>query len=103
MIKEVAFLQILKRVMKHNDYKSGCVKVEQCDKIGRWTPCDLIIREHLNNGDGSAEGFLGITPNENNLAYEYIRGNKDYFIKQNMVNKDGYNNFGFPLWNDYDF
>lgn len=103
MIKEVTFIQTLKKVMMHNNYESGCVKVDQCNKIGKWTPCDLILRAELSELSGSAMGFLGISSRENKNAFDYICANKNYFIEQNMVNKDGWNNWGFPLWKDYDF
>lgn len=69
----------------------------------KWTPTDLVLREMLNNGGGSSKGFLGIMPKTCKKLYDYIVDNKQEFINLNWVNKDGYNNFGFPLWKDYDF
>ena len=97
------FEKTLDKVMKYNEYEKGAISVEVCDTLKRWTPCDLILREYLNNGGGSAKGFLGITPGECRKCYEYIKENKEEFISKNMISKNGKNNFGFPLWENYNF
>ena len=35
--------------------------------------------------------------------YEYLCGKKQELIDYNLINKDGFNNFGFALWSNYDF
>lgn len=92
---------VLKKIMEHNNYKENWLTVDMCDSVGIWTPVDLICREYYNNGCGSAKGFLGITPEMCEEAFDFIRENNDYFVEQKMLNKDGYNNSGFPLWYDY--
>lgn len=92
----------LKKVMKHNQFEDNQITVEECDKVGSWTPCDLIIREELNNGGCSAKGFLGIMPRTCHKCYDYIKEHKQEFIDANMINKKGVNNWGFVLWNNYE-
>ena len=93
----------LKTVMSHNNYKNEWLTVDECYKEGIWTPCDLIIREYLNNGCGSSKGFLGLTPANCRKCMDYIRENKGYLISMDYVSQDGYNNCGFPLWKDWNF
>lgn len=97
------FENILKDVMEHNEYKENETTVSVCDTLNRWTPCDLIIREYLNNGGGSAKGFLGITTLQCEKAYNYIKEHKEEFISKNMINKNGHNNWGISLWENYNF
>lgn len=97
------FKKKLKKVVEHNEYDEDTLTEEECDKIDKWTPCDLIAREELNNGGGSAKGFLGITPNDCNKCYDYMKENKDYFVKNHLVSKKAWNNSHFPLWDNYDF
>lgn len=97
------FEKYLKKVMEHNDYAPMQITVKECDKVNRWTPVDLILREYLNNGCGSAQGFLGVSPDTCDKLYNYIKLHKDEFIEADMINKDASNNFGFTLWKDYNF
>lgn len=62
-----------------------------------WTLPDLFIRQYLNNG---CDGFGMVNVEE---VYLYLCEHKDLLIEYNMVNRDGYNNFGFPLWKNYDY
>ena len=91
----------LKKFMEHNDYTQEMITVEECNKHGRWTPVDLVMREYYNNGCGSAKGFLGIMPNTCEKMAQYIIEHQEELKAKNMYNKDGFNNFGFPLWHDY--
>lgn len=93
----------IKTIMAHNDYSDDMVTVAVCTEKGRWTPCDLIAREYLNNGGGSAKGFLGITRAECIKCYDYMRKVKQELIDKDMVNKKAWNNSGFPLWDNYNF
>ena len=60
-----------------------------------WTLCDLFVRQWLNNG---ADGFGMINVEK---MYELLVDNLDVLIENDMLNEDGYNNFGFPLWSEY--
>ena len=91
----------LKKVMEHNDYGSEMITVAECDKIDRWTSVDLVMREYYNNGGGSAKGFLGIMPSTCVRMAQYIIKHQEELKEKDMYNKDGRNNFGFPLWHDY--
>lgn len=97
------FRNRLKKVMEHNEYPSDCVGVENCLTIESWTPVDLIVREELNNGGGSAKGFLGLSTSDCHRCYKYIKENKEYFIAKHLVNESARNNCGFPLWHNYNF
>ena len=94
---------IIERVMEHNGYAKEDLTVATCNKKDKWTPCDLILREYLNNGGGSARGFLGIEPEECEEAYDMICEYKGELIQADMINEKAWNNFGFPLWKEYDF
>lgn len=102
MTKET-FDRVLKQVMKHNKYEKEEITVDVCSAKEVWTPCDLILREYLNNGGGSAKGFLGIGTVQCRNAFDYICDNKQAFINANMISRDGWNNCGYPLWNNYGF
>lgn len=102
-MKEKSFMETLKVVMEHNAYKPEMLTVEECSKKDKWTPCDLVIREYLNNGCGSAKGFLGIGSQRCENTYHYICEHKAELVKKGWINKDGWNNWGFPLWKDYNF
>ena len=62
-----------------------------------WTLSDLFIRQYLNN---LVDGFgmvnvMGV--------YQYLCKHKDLLIEYNMVSKDGWNNSGLTLWENYNF
>lgn len=97
------FKNRLRTIMEHNEYEEDMVDVEACDKHNKWTPIDLIAREYLNNGCGSAKGFLGLTPSECKKCYDYICEAKDYIVANRLVNKSACNNSGFPLWSNYEY
>ena len=93
----------LHTIMSCNDYDESWITVKVCDENGKWTPCDLVIREYLNNGGGSSKGFLGITRSECCRCYDFIKANKTELIAMDYINKDGWNNCGFPLWKEWSF
>ena len=93
----------LKTIMSHNEYKEDWLKASVCDAYDKWTPCDLIAREYLNNGGGSAKGFLGILPSECIKCYKYMCEIKSELIENDMISKDAWNNFGITLWTNYNF
>lgn len=97
------FRNRVKKVMEHNDYTEDMVSVNVCEKRGKWTPCDLIIREELNNGGGSAQGFLGLTSIECHTCYKFLVNNKELVKSMDLVNEQGWNNSGFKLWNDWNY
>lgn len=97
------FLNRLNTIMEHNDYPKDCITVEKCNAIDRWTPADLIAREYLNNGGGSAKGFLGISRAECIKCYDYMCEIKEELIKLDLISEEAYNNSGFRLWSNYNF
>lgn len=105
-MKREKFEEILKKVLEHNNEdgaygKDATISITAEECIGRWSPCDLIIREYLNNGGGSARGFLGITPRECIDAYGYLVAHKEEL--KPLINQNGWNNYGFSLWKDWNF
>jgi hypothetical protein len=62
-----------------------------------WTMADLFIRQWLNNG---SDGFDMVNVE---YVYKVLKEQKDLLISENMVSKNGFNNSGFPLWNDHNF
>lgn len=100
-MEKKAFENNLKKVMEHNDYEPEMITVAECNKVDRWTPVDLVMREYYNNGCGSAKGFLGIMPSTCEKMAQYIIEHQEELREKDMYNKDGYNNCGCPLWHDY--
>lgn len=100
-MNEQQFNNTLLKVAKHVGLLPTEQTVGECDKKNAWTPTDLILREYYNNGGGSAKGFLGITMNTCIQAYNYIKEHQNELVSKDYINKDGYNNSGFPLWKDY--
>ena len=88
----------LKKVMEHNNYKPNMLTVEECEKTNQWTPCDLIYREYLNNGGGSAKGFLGLTRANCIKGAMFIKEHFKELVDNDLLSKEGRNNFGFVLW-----
>lgn len=98
------FKNKLKTIMKHNGRKEDeSISADDCDKLGVWTPCDLIAREELNNGGGSARGFLGITPSDCHKCYNYMKEHKEYLVDNNLISEKAWNNSGYPLWHSHNF
>lgn len=91
------FVDILKRVYGYNEYEDE----DLVENDHHWTPVDLIAREYLNNLGGSSKGFLGITKDKCLKAYDYIVEHQKELAELHLYTKDGYNNFGFKLWGDY--
>ena len=102
MITEKQFNNIIKKVMKHNEYTDDMITDEICSSKGKWTPIDLIMREYYNNGCGSARGFLGTTPYECKRAADYIIEHQQEFKEKEMYSREGFNNSGFQLWSNYE-
>ncbi len=61
-----------------------------------WTIAELFIRQYLNN---MCDGF-GMKNVEE--MYEYLYENKEKLIKYNLLSKEGTNNSGYPLWDNYE-
>ena len=96
------FRKDVMKVMAHNDYEEGMDLAKACDERGYWSPVDLMMREYYNNGGGSAKGFLGISTSECIRCAEHIVANQGKLREMGAYSKDGFNNFGFPLWKDYE-
>lgn len=96
------FMNRLHTVMKHNEYTEEMITVEECNKSNKWTPTDLILREYYNNGGGSSKGFLGLPTYECKKCYQFIKENQEILREMDYYNQEGYNNFGFRLWHNYE-
>ncbi len=73
--------------------------VEAGEKTQTWTLAALFVRRWLNDGD-DAPGW-GLT--NVGKVYIYLCVNKESVVEHGLIEKEGYNNSGFPLWSDYDF
>jgi len=62
-----------------------------------WTLADLFVRQWLNNGE---DGFGMINVEQ---MYILLCNNKQLIIDHNLISKSATNNFGYALWNDYNF
>lgn len=91
------------KVMEHNGYHDGMRTATECESHDRWSPCDLIIREAINNGGGSAKGFLGLTKANCLKCYAYMVDHRQDMIDQDLVSKQGWNNHGIALWQNYNY
>ena len=87
-----------------DNYVDHCVRLGWCTEgppfvvgEGKWTLADLFIRQYLNNG---GDGF---GCNNTEKVYSYLVKHKDELIAHNLITKDGWNNWGYRLWKDYDF
>ena len=89
--------------MEHNKYNKEWITATICDAEKKWTPCDLIAREYLNNGGGSAKGFLGIGTQACINAYDYMCEHKQELIENDLISEKAWNNCGFTLWSNYNF
>jgi len=63
----------------------------------KYTLADLIIRQWKNNGQ---DGFDMVNVKN---TYYWLKEIKDDLIKHNLVSESAMNNFGFTLWDNYDF
>lgn len=102
MITEKQFNNTINKVMEYNEYTDDMITDKICSKKGKWTPIDLIMREYYNNGCGSAEGFLGISPKRCENAAKYIIEHQQEFKEKEMYSREGFNNSGFTLWTNYE-
>ena len=78
---------------------SGQMTVKEAIKLQQWTIADLFIRRALNDGDDAPN--WGLTNVQE--VYWFLCANKEFLIKHDMVSETGYSNWGFELWNNYDF
>lgn len=98
------FKNRLATIQKHlNRSEEEDITSKACEDKGIWTPCDLIAREELNNGGGSAKGFLGISTSECHKCYDYMQDHKGYLIDNDLISEEGWNNSGSHLWHNYNF
>ena len=90
--------EIIKKLLKYFDDKNEFSKeIYHTVNDEKYTLADLVIRQYLNNG-GNGFGMVNV---ENN--YFWLKEIKDDLIKHNLVSESAKNNFGFPLWENYNF
>jgi len=90
--------QIIKKLLKDfDDKKEYSKEIYHQANDEKWTLADMMIRRYLNDG---CNGFGMVRVKAN---YEWLVSIKEDLIKFNLVSKNGFNNSGFPLWNNYDF
>jgi hypothetical protein len=86
---------LIEKLRRNYQSDDGEHPTEVNDEV--WTLADLFIRQWLNNG---WDGF-GMVHVES--MFDLLSKHKQLLIDNNMLSKDGYNNFGFPLWKNYNF
>jgi len=73
--------------------------VEAGEKTQTWTLAGLFVRRWLNDRyDAPGWGLTNV-----GKVYIYLCVNKESVVEHGLIEKEGYNNSGFPLWSDYDF
>jgi len=92
--------QIITRLLKNLDKETREIYSQEKYQIvndENWTLADLFIRQYLNNGD---DGF-GMQNVEE--TYKFLLKIKNELIENNLISKNGRNNSGFLLWENYNF
>ena len=87
--------EIIETLAKNTDMPPAETWFKPTDKL--WSLADLFIRQYKNN---MCDGF-GMRNVEE--MYIYLKSKKKTLIKLGMISKEGINNSGFPLWDDYNF
>ena len=95
------FEKNLKKIMKHNYYRPQMITVEECHKVNKLTPVDLVMKEYYVHGGGGAEYFLGIKPSTCNKMAQYIIEHQEELKAKDMYNKKGINESGFTFWDNW--
>lgn len=95
------FRNRIKKVMATYKYASDEITATACDKALQWSPLDLILREHYNNGDACAKAFCGLTPSENRRAAEYAIENQEALKELDLYSEKAWNNCGITLWSKH--
>ena len=87
--------EIIETLASNYDMLPGEYWFKPTDKL--WSLADLFIRQYKNN---ICDGF-GMRNVDK--MYKYLKSKKETLIKLGMISKEGINNSGFPLWDDYNF
>jgi hypothetical protein len=87
--------ELVKELRMNYDDDGRYVPIEVHDE--QWTLVDLFARQWLNNG---CDGFGMVNVKK---MYKLLCENKQLLIDNNMISKEARNNFGFPLWEEYNF
>jgi len=84
--------ELIATLQNHYDDKAP---IEVNDE--QWTLADLFARQWLNNG---WDGFGMVNVEE---MYNLLCEHSEMLVEENMISERGFNDFGFPLWEDFDF
>jgi len=90
--------KIIERLRKYSDESN----LSECpfykyNNTKKWTIADLFIRQYLNNGmDGF--GLKNVC-----RMYKFLCIHRETLIRNKMVSENGWNNFGFPLWKNFEY
>lgn len=95
LLKKVRKNEIIEYLLKFCDKELGKDIYHNINNE-RWTIVDLFIRKYLNIDDG-----FKFTNIEN--IYNYLLKIKKELIDLNLLSKESYDNFGFILWENYNF
>ena len=97
------FRNRLQKILEYYNEKPEELTSAGAHKNGHWSPCDLILREALENKFKPAHSFVGFSVPEGKKCYIYICENKDELIEMGYISKKGWDKFHNILWNNYDF
>ena len=97
MTTKKEILEFLQANYAGND--EPALTVEAGEKTQTWTLAALFVRRWLN--DMSDAPGWGLTNVEE--VYGYLCKNKESVVEHGLIEKEGNNNSGFPLWSDYGF
>ena len=95
LLKKVRKNEIIEYLLKFCDKELGKDIYHNINNEN-WTIVDLFIRKYLNINDG-----FKFTNIEN--IFNYLLKIKKELIDLNLLSKESYDNFGFILWENYNF
>lgn len=97
MTTKEEIIKFLQENYTNND--EPALTVEAGEKTQTWTLAGLFVRRWLNDMyDAPGWGLTNVRD-----VYIYLCVNKESVVEHGLIEKEGYNNSGFPLWSDYDF
>lgn len=80
--------------LKTNITPDSWSEIEPTEK--NWSIADLFLRQYLNN---MCDGFGMKNVCE---VYDYLCEIKSDLIKFNLISKEGWNNSGYPIWDNFE-
>lgn len=96
------FRECIKKVMDTNEYADNEITASACDKVLKWSPLDIILREHYSHKSSSAWVFCGLARSQNHKAARYAIDNQDALKELDLYSeKAWWDNSKVLLWNNH--